>query len=155
MTALLLPDIADGVTRKYANMGGPMSRTRTAQISSSLLGSDDGVIRCPLRIKLGLRFEDTNPVNWMEAMLHAAGLRDPEELRGRYTLPAGKLICVPRPDWSPRLKVSRFQHEEVLGQALMLGLCTAQLFDPARPVLWTEASLTRSVELYDPRGFYA
>ena len=35
MTALLLPDIADGVTKKYANMGGPMSRTRTAQISSS------------------------------------------------------------------------------------------------------------------------
>jgi biopolymer transport protein ExbD len=27
--------------------------------------------------------------------------------------------------------------------------------DPARPVLWTRASLTRRVELYDPAGFYA
>jgi len=155
MNALLLPDIADGVLRRYANSGGPMSRTRKEHINSSLLGSDDGVIRCPLRIKLGLTFTDTNPVNWMEAMLRAVGLRDPEELRGRYTVPAGKLICVPRPAGAPRLEASRFKHEEVLEQALLLGLCTAQLFDPARPVLWTETSLTRSVELYDPRGFYA
>ena len=44
---------------------------------------------------------------------------------------------------------------EILEQALLLGLCTAQLFDPARPVLWTQASLTRGLELFDPAGFYA
>ena len=154
MTALQLPDIMDGVTRKYANSGGPMSRTRNEHIKSSLLGSDDGIIRCPLRIRLGLRFVDTHPVNCLEAMLRAVGLRDPEELRSRYTLPEGKLICVPRADTEPRLKASRFKRLEVLEMALMLGLCTAQLFDPGRPVLWTEASLTRSVELFDPRGFY-
>ena len=37
----------------------------------------------------------------------------------------------------------------------MLGLCTTQVFDPDRPVLWTTTSLTRFVELFDPRGFYA
>ena len=44
---------------------------------------------------------------------------------------------------------------DVLEQALMLGLCTAQIFDADRPVLWTETSLTRAVELFDPVGFYA
>ena len=44
---------------------------------------------------------------------------------------------------------------EVLEQALLLGLCTAQLFDATRPVLWTHASLTRGLELFDPEGFYA
>ena len=44
---------------------------------------------------------------------------------------------------------------EVLEQALLLGLCTAQLFDAERPVLWTQASLTRGLELFDPTGFYA
>ena len=42
-----------------------------------------------------------------------------------------------------------------LRQALMLGLCTAQMYDPARPVMWTETSLTRAVELYDSGSFYA
>ena len=36
-----------------------------------------------------------------------------------------------------------------------IGLCTDQLFDPQRPVIWTETSLTRALDLYDPRGFYA
>jgi hypothetical protein len=40
-------------------------------------------------------------------------------------------------------------------RALLLGLCTAYQYDPARPVLWTRASLTRRVELYEPAGFYA
>ena len=37
----------------------------------------------------------------------------------------------------------------------MRGLCTAQLYDPARPVLWTQAALKRRLELFDPAGFYA
>ena len=40
-------------------------------------------------------------------------------------------------------------------KALLLGLCTAWQYDPSRPVLWTRASLTRRVELYEPAGFYA
>ena len=45
--------------------------------------------------------------------------------------------------------------DSILEQALLLGLCTAFQYDPARPVLWTRASLTRRVELYEPAGFYA
>ena len=44
---------------------------------------------------------------------------------------------------------------DALYQALVLGLCTTWCYDPQRPVLWTRASLTRQLELFDGRGFYA
>jgi len=154
MNTILLPDIVDGV-QIHANSGGPMSRTRKEHIKSSLLGSDDGIIRCGFRIRLGLKFEDTHPVDCLEAILDAEGLRDPEELRKRYELPRVKLICGPLRDTAKRLPVFSSRRCDVLEQALMLGLCTAQIFDPGRPVLWTETSLTRTVELFDPTGFYA
>ena len=53
------------------------------------------------------------------------------------------------------MRVSRAPDDEVLRHALLLGLCTAFQFDPARPVLWTRASLTRRVELFEPAGFYS
>ena len=31
----------------HANTGGPMSRTRTERVRTTLLGRDDNVIRCP------------------------------------------------------------------------------------------------------------
>jgi hypothetical protein len=139
----------------YANSGGPMSRTRRERISSTLLGKDDGFIQCPLRIKLGLKFEDTHPVHCLEAILDAEGFRDPEELRSLYALPQEGLICRPLSVRAKRLRVVRASRRDVLEQALLLGLCTAQIFDPQRPVLWTETSLTRAVELFDPTGFYA
>ena len=139
----------------YANTGGPMSRTRREKIASTLLGKDDGYIQCPLRIRLGLKFEDTHPVHCLEAILDAEGFRDPEELRSIYALPREGLICMPLSASEKRLPVVHASKREVLEQALLLGLCTAQFFDPQRPVLWTEASLTRAVELFDPTGFYA
>ena len=139
----------------YANIGGPMSRTRRETISSSLLGQDEGIIKCPRRIRLALKFEDTHPVSCLEAILAEAGFRDPEELRSKYVLPQEMLICRPLPDTKQRLSAINGRRRDVLEQALMLGLCTAQIFDPSRPVLWTETSLTRAVELFDPTGFYA
>ncbi len=156
---MILPGLHSGHSRREpvyrANAGAPMSRTRRQRLASSLLGRDDGAIRCPLRIRLGLKFEDTYPVQCLEALLEAEGLQDPEELRERFVLPAGRLICRPVTGNGWRLPVVRANRHRVLEQALWLGLCTAQLFDPDRPVLWTEASLTRAVELFDPRGFYA
>lgn len=139
----------------YANTGGPMSRTRREKISSTLLGKEDGYIQCQLRIRLGLKFENTHPVHCLEAILAAEGFRDPEELRSVYTLPQEGLICMPVPAGEKRLPVVQASKRDVLEQALLLGLCTAQIFDPQRPVLWTETSLTRAVELFDPTGFYA
>lgn len=178
MNTPLLADITGGVTRIYANSGGPMSRTRKEHIESSLLGSDDGVIRCPRRISLHLRFDrdmlwpfsETDdfeeahrklneplptPVEYLEALLKGEGLSDPEELRERYILPQDKLLCGPWTGAQDPLFVYGASSYDVLEQALMLGLCTAQMYDPTRPVMWTETSLTRAVELYDSGSFYA
>jgi hypothetical protein len=95
------------------------------------------------------------PVEYVESLLKVEGLRSPDELRKRYSLPQTKLICGPWTYTDPSLYVYDASSYDVLEQALMLGLCTAQIFDPARPVLWTETSLTRSVELFDPGSFYA
>ena len=132
-----------------------MSRSRNEGISSTLLGKDYGYIKCPRRIILGLEFEDTHPVDLLESILVAEGLRDPDELRPKYALPQERLICQALPESAKRLSAVNGPRSDVLEQALMLGLCTAQLFDPKRPVLWTETSLTRAVELFDPAGFYA
>ena len=178
MNTSLLSDIPGGIPGIHANSGGPMSRTRQEHIKSSLLGSNDGIVRCPRRISLCLRFDrdilwnvelpddsaevirrkrqpEPTPVEYLEALLRDEGLRDPEELRRNYILPQGKLICGPWTGVEDPLFVHDSSSYDVLEQALMLGLCTAQMFDPGRPVLWTEASLRRAVELYDPGSFYA
>lgn len=143
-------------TSVYANVGGPMTRTRTERITVSLLGQDDGYIRCPRFITVGLSFASTrSPVEVMEELLAAEGLSDPEDLREEFVLPSRRLLARPAGATFERLVVSSAERRNVLEQALFLGLCTAQIFDPERPVLWTEASLTRALELFDASGFYA
>ena len=94
----------------------------------------------------------------------ASGLRfepgiDPvaqlEDLRQRFRIPHGRLICRPFAAKERRTSITDPDRRRVLKQALMLGLCTAQLYDPARPVLWTTASLSRGLVLFEPEGFYA
>ena len=141
---------------RYANMGGPRSRTRAERIQSSILGKDDGHIHCPVIIRLGLIFgRNTNPLTAIQSLLQKQGFSSADELRDEFSLPEGRLICRPLSDDSVRVSASHAQPQVVLKQALMLGLCTAQVFDPLRPVLWTHASLTRGLELFDPAGFYA
>jgi hypothetical protein len=139
----------------YANMGGPMSRVRTEHLASTLLGRDEGAIRCPRVIRLGLSFSAADGVGTLERLLAEAGYADPESLRGVFAIPEKRLICRPLPPDAKRLSVGRCSRAAVLHQALMLGLCTAQLYDPARPVLWTESSLGRGLELFDMEGFYS
>ena len=140
----------------YANSGGPSSRQRTQTISSSILGKDDGFVRCPRIIRLGLLFNEAeDPVMVLASILAEEGYGGPEALRDEFSLPEERLICRPRAMCQDRLVVRDGPRRRILEQALMLGLCTDQVFDPARPVLWTRTSLTRAVELFDPRGFYA
>jgi hypothetical protein len=81
-----------------------------------------------------------------------AGIESPEALRGCCEIPGEGLLCQERPLEPIDARTS--EPALVLRQALMLGLCTRVLFDPARPVLWTHASLTRRVELYAIENFY-
>jgi hypothetical protein len=141
---------------RLANSGAPMSRVRSERIASTLLGRDDGVIRCPRSLRLGLAFpRRADPVKTIETLLRSNGYGSAEELRDAFALPKGRLICRPLDPKARRLPVRDAPERDVLEQALLLGLCTAQLFDSERPVLWTQASLTRGLELFDPAGFYA
>jgi hypothetical protein len=64
------------------------------------------------------------------------------------------MVCQANPDLQP-LDVGTADPREVLRQLFLLGLCTTVRFDPGRPVLWTQASLTRRLELFDVSEFYA
>ena len=139
-----------------ANSGGPMSRTRTERVRATLLGRDDNVIRCPRVIKLGLLFESgIDPVAQLETLLLMERIDNPEDLRQRFRIPPGRLICRSLSERERRISVADRNRRRVLEQALMLGLCTAHVYDPARPVLWTAASLSRGLDLFEPQGFYA
>ncbi len=139
-----------------AMSGAPQSRERTETIRSSILGKIGGFVRCPRVIRLGLRFEKgDDPVTVITNMLAEEGYLGLDALRGAFKLPETRLICRPLSPVSGRLCVRTASRRRVLKQALMLGLCTNQIFDPGRPVLWTATSLTRTVELFDQRGFYA
>jgi hypothetical protein len=139
-----------------ANTGGPMSRTRTQRVQTTLLGRDDNIIRCPRVIRLGLLFDSRiDPVAQLETLLLMERIEGTEDLRQRIQIPHGRLICRPFAGTECRISVVDQNRHRVLMQALMLGLCTAHIYDPARPVLWTAASLSRGLDLFEPQGFYA
>ena len=141
--------------RVWANTGGPASRRRTERVCASLLRDESAQIRLPRVIRAGLHFGEREPLDAVLEALARAGLDDAELLRGRYAAPATPLLVRIVPDARWGVQVARASDDSVLEQALLLGLCTAYQYDPARPVLWTRASLTRRVELYEPAGFYA
>lgn len=139
-----------------ANSGGPASRTRKERIQATLLGREKGTVRCPRVRQIGLYFDFTEePVEVMTRFLRRQGFRDPEELRREFAVPPGRLIAAPLPWTTWRINPAVDPPRAVLEQALLLGLCTANLYDPGRPVLWTRASLLRILELFEPEGFYA
>ena len=125
------------------------------RIKTSLLGREEGVIRCRRVIRVGLEFGDVSPLEFMYEILEKRGMTSPEELRDLHEVPPMLLLVRIPKDGAFRLNVTTANADEILRQALILGLSTAQIFDPRRPVIWTTASLTRGLELFDPEGFYA
>jgi hypothetical protein len=73
----------------------------------------------------------------------------------RWRSPPGRLVARPHTLNNGVVDILCDARRDILWHALMLGLCTAQIYDPARPVLWTQAALKRRLELFDPAGFYA
>jgi hypothetical protein len=139
----------------HANTGGPMSRHRTERVVASVLRDETSQIRLPCTLRAGLRFGHAEPLGCVLAALARLGLDDPEQLRTRYASPARPLLCRVVPDAPWAVDAASTPDAALLGQALLLGLCTPFQYDPARPVLWTRASLTRCVELHEAEGFYA
>ena len=139
---------------RLANAGGPMSRTRTERISVSVLGHDRGAVKCPRVLRVGIDFGRRSPLVCVRELLKQCGFADAEEARSAVALPLEACICRPDPVPAP-VPFATLSSKDFLFQALVLGLCTPWAYDPARPVLWTCTSLTRRLELFDGRGFYA
>jgi len=150
----LLPEMFARLDQ-LANSGGPMSRTRKEHIHATLLGNDDGLVRCPRIVRVGINCPDADPVEVLTGLLAEEGFGSPEDLRGELDIPQRRLLARPFQGYSGLVHTSYDARRDVLWNALVLGLCTAQVYDPSRPVLWTQASLTRRLELFDPAGFYA
>jgi len=87
-------------------------------------------------------------------LLKQCGFADEREARAAIALPIEPCLC--RIDTAPQpAPVATLSPADALYQALVLGLSTPWVYDPARPATWTTASLTRQLELFDGRGFYA
>ena len=140
--------------KRITNSGGPMSRRRAERLSATVLGRDEGAVRCPRVLRVGLDFGRRSPLDCTRDLLEECRFADEQEARAALALPAEPCICRPDPAPSP-VPVGSLPAIDALYQALVLGLCTAWCYDPRRPVLWTRGSLTRQLELFDGRGFYA
>lgn len=139
----------------HANAGAPMGRRYVEHIRSSLLGQEDGFIRCRCVLQAGIAFPRLKGrVSAIEALLANLGCATAEELRDILDVPGRRLIARPAPETFEPCDLEADPPEVVLRHALVLGLSTAQLFEPVRPVVWTEAALSRRIELFDPEGFY-
>lgn len=111
-------------------------------------------------LRLGLNFGDHSPRAWMLARLKDHGLASPEDLRSAFDLPTVPLMVRP---WhlsgddqqpSEALDVTSADPWAVFRQAVCLGLCSAHRYDPSRPVIWTNGSLSRGLLCYSVGGFY-
>jgi hypothetical protein len=138
-----------------ANSGGPASRKRTEHVCATMLRAEAREIRLPQAMRAGLLFGDRDPLDTVLECLARAGYDDAERLRQCFEAPAASLLVRVVPDARWAVQVTCASDAAILEQALLLGLCTPFQYDPARPVLWTRASLTRRVELYLPAGFHA
>jgi len=143
-----------GDPERLANSGGPCSRQRTQRLVTTVLGQDKGAVRCPRVLRVGLDFGRRNPLKSVLDLLKQCGFANEGEARAAIALPIEPCLCRidPAPQPAP---VATLSPTDALYHALVLGLSTPWVYDPARPVTWTTASLTRQLELFDGRGFYA
>jgi hypothetical protein len=141
------------VIPRSGNYGRPARRTRREQLQGTLLGHAEGPVCCAKVRSVALQFGTRDPVATIWRLLQAAGFSDPEELRQVFPLPGTALVCRIDPAPVPR-RVRADRPRRALEDALWLGLATPWLLDPARPVLWTRASLTRRIEVFETGEFY-
>jgi hypothetical protein len=149
-------DIARG-PGAFHNTGGPRSRTRRERITTSVFPR-----RGRTRSLLGARRVgdvwgiDTPGGSWRRYVLELLaklGFADPDEAFAQTDgIPQVRLHCRPAPNDDGRVYVkvrSRADRIDCLRKALVLGKCCRGLYDPERPVIWTEQRLRQCYELHE------
>jgi len=140
--------------RRDCNTGGPRSRTRTQEVYKTVLGKDSSRVSLDSVTRVALDFGESDPFTAVQALMSDVGIRGAEALRWQYDIPDEPCICRETTLVKP-LVVGEADADKVLRQVAILSLCTPYHFDPRRPVLLTRAALTRSLELFSGKGFYA
>jgi hypothetical protein len=136
----------------WANSGAPMGRLRRQPLWGDLFRDEDDFKAIPRLMRVGIIYRTGQcPLQFMLEVLQKHGFETPEALRGAFKHPCRRLMARPNPEAA---QCRSHVQPDVLQQALILGLSTTSIYDPSRPVVWTRASLTRRLELYDPEGFY-
>ena len=137
------------------NSGGPRSRTRTVRVTSSVL-TGDLPVHWRHVLMVGIPRQGTEDlVARAYQTLEDQGFRDPEEAARAFPrLPRHPLHC-------HRIKVRSSRHQgkrpaaakQLLFEALVLGRCSENFYDPCKPVIWTNNRLHRGLVLYNPGRF--
>jgi hypothetical protein len=129
---------------------------QNVKVEEFLLDREDSALPCKRLHVLALDIPDgCDPVEFALQGLATRGLDAPQAARQTFSLPTTPYVALPCRD-EPQLSLLDIESDDtVLWTAVMLGLCTRTRFDPARPVVWTSASLRRRLALYQTGGFYA
>ena len=141
----------------FHNSGGPRSRTRREKISASVFprrGRKQSLLGAR---RVGEVWGITTPGgSWRRHVLELLaklGFADPDEAFARIDgILQIRLHCRPAQNDDGRVYVkvrSRADRLDCLCKALVIGKCCRGLYDPERPVIWTEQRLRQCYELHE------
>jgi hypothetical protein len=142
---------------------GPAPTNCSQSIFASLLREQEKrtAFRKGPDVKLGFPIQE-DLVARVESLLLLAGCSDVELFRARLKLPQGRWLIRALPDNPPNLvapppivDVPAQANQQILWNAVVLGLCNQTFYDSARPVIWTQNRLQRRLQLFAPgRNYY-
>jgi hypothetical protein len=134
----------------WANTGGPRSRVVSTPIVSRLLSKGSGTLGLqPLgHYEMQPRYGEGGFRKMAARLLRMAGFSSPEQaweaLRDQLPDQPALAVDAPRPQ-APDI-AHEYENESLIA-ALVLGKCCGPLFSPARPIIWSERRLARSLRL--------
>lgn len=139
----------------YMNSRGPY-------LEESLIDRENSPCRVDRIASVAMEFDFTmmdaaqgDVVTVLHHFLADHGIRSPEQARALVDIPATPCPVV-LDKRVPTLRVSpTTDPADVVRAAVLLGLSTISRYDPNRPVVWTTASLNRSIILVDTSRFYS
>jgi hypothetical protein len=135
---------------------GPPPNNCLHRLRGSLLEGETGTWLFARGVTVSFdSIDGASRVERARSLLAGAGLGETESLRSAYPLPAGRWLC--RSLTAPtEAAEGENRPEEIppLLAALILGLCGPSYYASDRPIIWSEARLSRRLALYSPVEYY-
>ena len=137
---------------RYLNTGGPRSRVVSSNVVSNLLEQESPELGIRRLDEYVLRYDgwEGSLRDLVHNALETLGFRSPEQAwdQMREELPSRRAIVV---GWRTvrRRSLGEDGPRELLRNALVLGRCCRSVFNPDRPLIWSERRLSLRVQLID------